>query len=256
MNQKIELFGIEFDNLTIEEVKDFITNFIKNGQKGYIVTPNAYHMVLLKKDEEFKKAYKNAKVVLADGNAIIWTSKLLGLPLKAKCSGSDLFIEICKIAAHFNKNIFLLGGMNNSEKIAEQKLRNLFPNINIVSYSPPFGFENDEKEGKKIIGMINNYNIGILFICVGPPKSEKWIYKNIDKLKVSLVCCFGAALDFFAGTKKRAPVWMQKIGLEWFWRLIQEPKRLWKRYLIGNTIFIFLVIEELLKKIFKRNYYA
>jgi len=253
MSQKVELFGIKFDNLTIEEVKQFVEDFIKSGEKGYVVTPNAYHVILLRKDEEFRNAYENAKIILADGVAIIWSSKLLGTALKAKLSGSDLFIEICKISAYLNKNIFILGGINNSEKIAEQKLKSLFPNIDIVSYSPPFGFENNEKENEKIIDMINNYNIGVLFMCIGPPKSEKWIYKNIGKLKVSLVCCFGSALDYFAGIKKRAPRWMQNIGLEWFWRLIQEPKRLWKRYLIGNTIFIFLVIEELIKKIFKEK---
>jgi len=253
MNQKVELFGIKFDNLTIEEVKNFVVDFIKSGQKGYVVTPNAFHIVMLRKDEEFRKAYEKAKLVLADGVSIIFSSKILGKPLKERCAGADLFIEICKIAAHLNKNIFLLGGTAGSEKIAEQKLKILFPNINVVSYSPPFGFENDEEENNKIVEMINNSNACVLFICVGAPKGEKWLCKNIDRLKISLAFPFGAALDFFAGTKKRAPKWMQKIGLEWFWRLIQEPKRLWKRYLIGNTIFIFLVIEELIKKILKRK---
>jgi N-acetylglucosaminyldiphosphoundecaprenol N-acetyl-beta-D-mannosaminyltransferase len=252
MNPIVELLGIRIDNLTTDEIKQCVVSFLKNKQKGYIVTPNAFHIVLLREDEEFRKAYEDALMVLPDGISLIIVSKLFNSPLKMRCAGSDLFLEICKIASQLNKSIFLLGGVNDSEKIAQQKLKDLFPNIEIYSYSPPFGFEKDEKETRKIIDIINRTNSEILFIFLGAPKSEKWIYKNISALNISLAFCFGAALDFFSGVKKRAPKWIQSMGFEWFWRLIHEPKRLWKRYLIGNAVFILLVLKELIKKVNKK----
>lgn len=243
--KKFKFAGIEIDCLTIEEALEKLEEIVRNNRKGYIVTPNAAHIVMLQKDREFELAYKKASLVLPDGISLILASKILGGCLKQRVPGADLFLEICKISAKYNKNIFILGGKNGSEKIAVIRLKKMFPNINILGYSPPFGFEVNQEENKKIINEINKLKPGVLFLFIGAPRGEKWIYSNIDKLEVNLACQFGAALDFFIGNLKRAPKWMQKIGLEWFWRLLQEPRRLWKRYLIGNIIFVLLVLKEL-----------
>jgi N-acetylglucosaminyldiphosphoundecaprenol N-acetyl-beta-D-mannosaminyltransferase len=246
MAQKFKFAGIEINNLARGEAIGKIERLINEDNPVYVVTPNAAHIVLLQKDKEFKEAYKKASLVLADGMSIFFVSKVLGVPLKDKCSGSDLFEEVCKICAKNNKSLFLLGGVKGSEKIAEQKLKQLYPSLGVFSYSPPRGFENDKEETKKIIDMVNNSQINVLIVCVGTPKSEKWLLKNIDKMQISLACSFGSSLDYFAGVKKRAPLLWQRFGLEWFWRFVQEPRRLWRRYLIGNAMFIWLVFKEIL----------
>jgi N-acetylglucosaminyldiphosphoundecaprenol N-acetyl-beta-D-mannosaminyltransferase len=242
--------GIKVDNISLADAINEIKDILKNGMKGYILTPNAYHIVKVQKDIEFKRIYKNALLVLPDGMSIIFASKILGYRLKGRCAGVDLFPEICKIAALLNKNIFILGGTNGSEKLAEKKLKNLYPSMNIISYSPINGFENNKKETLKIIKLINHSNSNILIICVGSPKSEKWFFRNANWLKIDLAFSLGHALEIFAGTKKRAPQWIQNAGLEWLYRFIHEPKRLWKRYLIGNFIFIWLFLKEFVKRKF------
>ncbi|MEO0119384.1 MAG: WecB/TagA/CpsF family glycosyltransferase [candidate division WOR-3 bacterium] len=245
--------GIKIDNLNISEAVGKIREILKNEEKGYVVTPNADHIVKLQRDKEFKRAYESAFLVLPDGISLLVASKLLGTPLKGRCAGADLIERIFDIANDLGKSIFILGGTKGSEKIAMEKIKSFFPNVKVAAYSPPFGFEKNPKETSEIINKINSLKTDILIVCVGAPKSEKWLYNNFDKLNIKIAFSLGAALDYFAGTIKRAPKWMQKIGLEWFWRLIQEPKRLWKRYLIGNTIFVFLVLRELIRKILDKR---
>jgi len=237
--------GININNISMHEALEEIKKWIEKGKPSYVVTPNAAHIVCLKKDKEFRMAYQNASLVLPDGISLIWASILLGAPLKKRCAGSDLFAEICRIAERMGKRIFLLGGTNGSEGAAAARLKKLFPKLGIGYYSPPFGFEHNENELKTTVDMINRSKADILFLCVGSPKSEKLIWKNIDKLNVTLSIAVGASLDFIAGRVKRAPPWMQRIGMEWFFRLIQEPRRLYKRYLIGNSIFLYLLLKEL-----------
>jgi N-acetylglucosaminyldiphosphoundecaprenol N-acetyl-beta-D-mannosaminyltransferase len=242
--------NIQIDNLNMSEVIDRVSAILKDKLKSYIVTPNASHIVMLQKDLDFREAYQHASLVLADGASLVLASKLLGCPLKERCTGADLFEKICKIAWENNKKVFILGGVNGSEKIAMKKLKRIYQGIQVLAYSPPFGFDKDSLKSGKIIDMINSFEADILFVCVGTPKSEKWIYRNLENLNIILACPFGAALDFFTGTKKRAPKWVQNIGCEWLWRLILEPKRLWRRYLIENAIFIWIVLKELFRKKF------
>lgn len=245
--------GIKIDNISMIEAIEKIELILKNRSKGYIVTPNAFHIVMLQKDSDFRQTYKNASLVLADGFSIVFASRILGSPIVERCAGADIFGKICEIAWKKNKRIFILGGVNGSEKKAEKILKNMYPKIQVQTYSPPFGFVEDYSESERIIEMINRFKTDVLFVCVGPPKSEKWIYRNLENLNIILACPFGAALDFFTGAKKRAPKLLQKVGFEWLWRLILEPRRLWKRYLIGNTSFIILVLKEIFKYFLKKK---
>ncbi|GAG30117.1 unnamed protein product, partial [marine sediment metagenome] len=124
------------------------------------------------------------------------------------------------------------------------------PGLIIVgTYSPSFAFENDEDENRKIVEMINKSSPDVLFVGLGPPKQEKWIWRYKDEINVPVSIAVGASFDFVAGSVKRAPKWMQKISLEWLFRLCQEPRRLWKRYLVGNIIFIWMVLKEFIKNV-------
>lgn len=139
---------------------------------------------------------------------------------------------------------FFLGSSDTIlDKIKERASRE-YPNVNIYSYSPPFKAEFSAEENKVMIDAINAAEPDVLFIGMTAPKQEKWAYKHFDQLKVAHVCCIGAVFDFYAGTIKRAPQWLINIGLEWFYRLIKEPRRMWKRYLIGNIKFVRYVLRD------------
>jgi N-acetylglucosaminyldiphosphoundecaprenol N-acetyl-beta-D-mannosaminyltransferase len=250
---KVTILGVAIDNLSMDEVIDFITTAIKKKLKGSVITCNVSTLVTAKKEPAFKAAYDDALLVLADGKPLILASRVFGNRLKGRCAGSDLFVKICGIAHKMNKEIFLLGGINDTEKKATQKLRALFPGLIVECYSPLFGYESNIEETTKIIKKINAMNSPVLLVFTGAPKSEKWIQENMNDMNISLSFPLGAALDFFVGSKKRAPLWIQTLYLEWFWRLIHEPRRLWKRYLVTNSIFIVMMLQVMLKKIFSNG---
>lgn len=244
--EKVELFSIKIDNINLEEACKCILRLSSDKSTfSYVVTPNVDHIMKLQKDIEFLKVYDNATLITADGQPLIWASRLLNKPLKAKVSGSDLFPEVCKFAAIENKSVFFLGGLSGVAEKAAQNLKEKYPNLNVVgTYSPPFGFEYNIEENRKVIKMINQVKPDILFVGLGAPKQEKWIYNNLEEIKVPVSLAIGASFDFEAGTIKRAPIWMQNLGLEWFWRFLKEPKRLFKRYFIDDSRFFLLVLKE------------
>lgn len=240
--------GIRINNLTRQEALQKISQILLERKPSLIVTPNAYHFVLLEKDELFHQAYNRASLVLADGMSLIFISRLLRCPLKERIAGADLFPQICALAAEQQKRLFLLGGEGGSEKIALEKMKKIWPQLEVAAYAPPPGFERDPEMSDRIIGLIKNFSPDILFCFVGSPKSEKWLIQNFDRLQVNLAASFGASLNYFAGVKKRAPSWIRQLGLEWAWRLALEPRRLARRYLVGNCEFLYLVLKEFLKQ--------
>ncbi len=248
--ESIRFGGIEIDNLSLSEARQIINKMIQSSRSGYVVTPNAHHIYILRTDEHLKKAYQDALLTLPDGMSIVLALRLLGYKSKERCAGADLFQDVIASAVRHRKKIFILGGINHSEKKAEELLTIQYPYIQLHTYSPPFGFENNKKKSRDIIRMINEFQTNVLILCVGCPKSEKWIHKNQGRIKPCLTFAFGDSLNFFTGNKKRAPILIQKSGFEWLFRWLQEPRRLWKRYLIGNAYFILLIFKELAKKLF------
>jgi len=243
-SQRLVFADVAIDNLSFAEAVSGLQDSILQGRRGYVVTPNAAHICMLRRDAELKGIYEKASFVLTDGMSIVFASRLLGRPIKERCCGADLFTSICAMLAALNKRIFLLGGQDGSEKIAARKLRHEYPGLVVNSYCPGFGFEHDPQETARIIDRINRAGADILFVFVGTPKSEKWIYRNFSRLHIKMAFSLGQTLNFYSGMKKRAPRWMQRAGFEWLFRLGQEPKRLWKRYLFGNTWFVILVVRE------------
>lgn len=246
--KKVKLCNIYIDNVRMDEVIDKIDQLISLRKKTFVVTPNVDHIVQLSKDKEFQIAYRRADIVLADGMPIIWLSKLLGTPLVERVSGADLVPNLFKLASKKNYKVFILGSSISVLESLEKKIKSSSNPFILNYYSPYFGFENDQKENDKILKLINNYKPDILLVSLGAPKGEKWIYKHLDLIDTAFVAQVGAAIDFVAGSKKRAPKWMQKIGLEWFYRFLQEPVRLFKRYFIRDAKFIMIAMKELLKR--------
>lgn len=221
-----------------------IEQLLLSKKPSYVVTPNVDHIVKLEKDYEFQAVYKEADLILTDGMPLIWISKIKKTPIKEKVSGSDLFPEVCKLAAEKGYKLFLLGAADGVAAKAAENLRGKYNGLNVVgTYSPSFGFERKQEEVDKIIKIINNAKPDILAVGLGAPKQEKFIYTYRDKLNVPVSLAIGASIDFEADNIKRAPKWMQNNGLEWFYRLFKEPKRMFKRYLIDDLKIFKLIFK-------------
>ena len=228
---RIKFLNSYIDNLTMKEAIEVTEHLIDRDGCSYVVTPNLDHIVTLENDQEFAEVYSNADLILADGKPLIWISKLLKNPIKEKISGSDFFPRMCEMCANKGYTIFILGA---AEGIADKAARNLckkYQGLKIVgTYSPPVGFERNEEELKKIKNLIGKAKPDVLAVSLGSPKGEKFIYKHLKEYGVSLGISIGATIDFEAGNVKRAPKWMSNHGLEWLFRITQDPKRLAKRY--------------------------
>ncbi|MDK0538603.1 WecB/TagA/CpsF family glycosyltransferase [Clostridium perfringens] len=232
---RMNFLNIEVDNLTMNEAIDRAEELIIKKKPSYVVTPNVDHIVKLENDKEFQEVYKNADLILTDGMPLIWISKIKGNPIKEKISGSDFFPKLCERAAEKGYSIFLLGAAEGVATKAGKNLKEKYEGLNIVgTYSPSYGFEKKDDEIKMIIEMINKAKPDILAVGLGAPKQEKFLHKYRNDLNVPISLAIGASIDFEAGNINRAPKWMQNCGLEWFYRLCKEPKRMFKRYIIDD----------------------
>ena len=243
---KINIAGAQVDRYSFDEVVEMtIDRALTGTSPAYIVTPNAQHINNLQHDSLFQKIYRRAFLVVPDGISILWAAKFLKTPLKGKVSGINLFEKLCERGASAPLRMFLLGGCPQAAERAAKILEQRYLGLNIVgTYCPPYGFENDPSELELINQEISSAAPNILFVGLGSPKQEKWVYANYQQLKVPVSIGIGISFEFVAGMVQRAPVWMQKSGLEWLFRLIVEPKRLWRRYVIGNPLFIYLVLRQ------------
>ena len=225
----------EVDDLDMDGAVQAIDELINQHKKAYVVTPNVDHLVRLEKDSEFRKIYAEANLVLTDGQPLVWLSKIYGCPVKEKVSGSDLFPYICQLAAEKGYSMYFLGAAEGVAEKAAEILRIQYPGLKIVgTYSPPLGFENNSKQLQDCLDRINVCAPNVLILALGAPKQEKFIYRNKANLQFDVALNIGATLDFVSGNVKRAPKWMSDCGLEWLYRIIQDPWRLAKRYLVDD----------------------
>ena len=237
---RVNLLNIEFDNLSLRQL-------LKELKSGVVFTPNVDHLMKLQCDWEFFQAYELADYKLCDSKILIYASHFLGTPIKEKISGSDFFPAFCNYHKNNEKvKIFLLGGNKGVAIRAQEKInKKVGRNIVVAAHSPSLGFEKNEQECAAILEMINKSEATVLAIGVGAPKQEKWIYKYKSKLpKINFFFAIGATIDFEAGNVKRAPKWISEVGFEWLYRLLSEPQRLWKRYLIEDLPFFWLILKQ------------
>lgn len=244
MLEKQRLLNTYVNNVTLDETLDEIDELIHKRKKSYIVAINVDVVMKMESDDYLRRITNEADMVLVDGKTLIWISKLYKRQIKEKVSGSDLVPQMCKRAADENYTIFIIGGKDGVAEQAKKKLEQKFPGIRIVgTYAPPLGFENDESELDKINQMITDAHPDLLIGCLGCPKQEKWIYENYMKYDATVSVCAGATVDFLAGNIKRAPRWMSDHGLEWFYRFLQEPKRMFKRYFLDDVKILRLIFK-------------
>lgn len=232
---RIRFLDIYIDNLTAKEAQLEIDRLIQTEGSHYVVTPNSDIVVRTQKDLELKHICKTADLILTDGMIPVKISNYLGTPIKERVCMTDFIWDVFDLALEKSYKIFLLGGKEDVLERAVKNIKNRLPELQIAdSYSPPFGFEEDAGLLEAVNTRIRNSGADILTVFLGCPKQEKFIYQNKDKYDVPMSITMGGCIDFLAGDVKRAPAWMQGVGLEWFYRFIQEPKRLFKRYFIDD----------------------
>ncbi len=241
---RIKFMNTEIDNLTMAETLLAIDELIQKNKNAYVVTPNVDHIVKLETNERLKNAYSEADLILTDGKPLVWASRLYRNPIKEKVSGSDLFPELCNLAADRHYTMFFLGAKEGVAAKAAENLKKEYPELRIAGcYAPPLGFENDAKELEKIESLIKNVKPHILVLALGCPKQEIIAHQYRNLFEVPLTLCLGATLDFAAGKVKRAPRWMANAGLEWLYRIYQEPSRMFRRYVLEDWKFVKLFVK-------------
>ena len=232
---RIKFLNTYIDNLTSSEAKNIVDQLIQVEGNHYVVTPNSDIIVKMQEDGELKYICENADLILTDGMVVVKISKLMKNPIKERVCMTDFIWDVCDLAVHRNYKLFLLGGKEHVLDKAVNNIKMKCPRISIVDfYSPPFGFENNVEQLNYINKRIADSKADILVVFLGCPKQEKFIFNNKDKYNVPISFTMGGCVDFLAGEVKRAPLWIQRIGLEWFYRFIQEPRRLFKRYFVDD----------------------
>lgn len=237
MLDKKNILGVGITNATKEEVLEYITKSLENHHKKYfVVTPNPEFLVLANKNPKFKNILNNAELALADGIGVILAGKFVAKPLKERMTGVELLESLCKAVAEKPITVGFLGGRENvAEKTAECLVKK-YPGLKVAFADPEYNFYKN----------YNDYNgykrIDLLFVAFGAPKQEIWTSENLEKIPVKIAIGVGGAFDYISGKIPRAPVWVQKIGFEWLFRLVIQPWRL-KRQL-ALLEFVWLVLKE------------
>ncbi|WP_017317736.1 WecB/TagA/CpsF family glycosyltransferase [Mastigocladopsis repens] len=239
--RQINLLNVTINNITMVELLEKL----RGG--GIVFTPNVDHLMKLQRNQEFYSVYQEADYRVCDSKVLMYVSSFLGTPIEEKISGSDLFPAFYTYYQHDkNIKIFLLGAEAGVVKKVQRKINSkVGRNMIVAAHSPSFGFEKNEEECQKIVESINSSGATVLAIGVGAPKQEMWISKYRKQLNnVKIFLAIGATLNFEAGNIKRSPKWMSEVGLEWLYRLLREPKRLWKRYLLDAAPFFWLIFKQ------------
>lgn len=229
-----------------EAIRCITRHALSAGRPTYVVTPNAQHIVLLSTDRRLRDIYREAGLVVPDGFSLLIAARVLGSKFPERVSGVDLFVALCGSAAQTGLKVFLLGGRPGSAELAASTMQERFPGLQVETCCPPFGFESSELELARISHAIRRFQPDVLFVALGAPKQEYWIYDHGQKLGVPVCLGVGGSFELATGIVPRAPRWVQRIGCEWMYRLWQEPRRLWRRYSIGNVQFASIVLQQLL----------
>lgn len=239
MTPKISFLGININAVTKKEIIDILLDFSRGGRTKTVFYVNAHCVNIAQLDPEYKYILNKADLVYAGGQGVVWAAGFLGTPLPERVNILDFFDIILKEFKDKKTTIYLLGGTTQVVKRTESILKN--QGLKIIGARSGFFTQAEEKE---IISEINSLKPDILMVGIGVPKQEKWIYAHSNELNTNLCWGVGAAFDWLSGYRRRAPKWMIKCGLEWLHRLCQEPKRMLKRYLIGNCLFVFRVTRH------------
>lgn len=240
------LFGLDILAVTFDDAVTLLSEAAvrRDGAAKVVVTPNVDHVVRLDRQPEFKRNYAQADFLFADGMPVIWASRLLGEPLPERVTGADLFTALCRQAVAGNWRVALLGGMPGDEARLQARFEEYYPGLRIDIRCPSMRFDPYGEEGLAAADWVRELDADVVFVCLGMPKQENWSLRHAPSFGGGIVLCVGAAMEFAIGLQSRAPLWVQRNGLEWLWRLASNPRRLWRRYLVEDTRFLALCWRE------------
>lgn len=211
--------------------------------KQLITTLNAHSFNTLKQDLAFRRALQASDRLLPDGISVVLALRWLQGKKIRKIAGDDLFQYEMQRVHEKGGKCFFLGSSDATLSLIRERAEKEYPNMQVYSYSPPYKEEFTREESRIMIDLVNEVEPDVLFVGMTAPKQEKWAFEHFKQIKAGHVCCIGAVFDFYAGTVQRAPEWMIAGGMEWFYRLVREPQRMWKRYLVGNTLFVVAMLK-------------
>ncbi len=245
--KQVRILHSYFNVITTKETVDWAAQLIHLGHQGYVCTVNVAILMMISRDSRLQQFIKNAALVVADGQPIVWASQWLARPLPERVTGIDLIDALAKRAEQERFRVYLLGGSQEVIRVAAANLQLKYPQLDICGYDDGYF---SPAEARIRVKAIRQSGAQILFVGMGVPRQEFFLEEHWSDLGVSLAIGIGGSFDVIAGIKKRAPEWLQEAGLEWLYRLLQEPKRLWKRYLVTNLQFIYYLLREMLRMAF------
>jgi N-acetylglucosaminyldiphosphoundecaprenol N-acetyl-beta-D-mannosaminyltransferase len=243
-NECVNILGASINKMTMRDVIAAAEEYISSHRQLLLGVVNVAKVVNMRKDDRLRQSLEQADLVLADGAPLVWLSRLLGRSLPCRVAGIDIMVELLKAADKKHWRVYFLGAKPEAISRLVEVIKKDYPNVLIAGYRDGYFTEAQEEEVAK---GIKDSNADILFVGISPPKKEIFLGKWHQYLDVRVCHGVGGSFDVLAGITKRAPLWMQKSGLEWFYRVMQEPRRMWKRYLTTNIIFIWLSFKEILK---------
>jgi N-acetylglucosaminyldiphosphoundecaprenol N-acetyl-beta-D-mannosaminyltransferase len=239
---RITLMGCQVDNLTMEETLGRVEGFIASGQPHQHVVVNVDKLVKASRDEELRTIINDCALVNVDGMPVVWASRLLGKPLKERVAGVDLFEALMQRAGEKGWRVFLLGAREEVVSAVKHTYEKKYPKLTIAGYRN--GYWKGEQEEAAVVEQIKASEADLLFVAISSPKKEQFLGHYQAQMKIPFAMGVGGTFDVAIGRVKRAPVWMQQSGLEWFYRFLQEPRRMFRRYFIDDMAFIWLFIKE------------
>lgn len=239
MRNIVDILGIPIDKITMRIAVDTLVQSIIKYEHKYVCTPNSEILYAAQEDGELKTALREADMLVADGIGVVWASRILGTPLPERIAGFDLMLNMLAKANKMRLKVFLFGAAPGVAERTKATILHNYPDVKIVGVENGYDYHEDPEA---IIEKINNVEPDILFVALGAPRQEKWLYRNNDRILSKVSIGVGGSFDILAGNKKRAPEIMQKLGLEWLYRLVQEPSR-YKR-VMELPKFIALVLKS------------
>ena len=252
---RIQIGKVPVDRLSREAAVNAIDALVRSRSGGFVVTPNIDHIVLTERDSRLREAYERASLSLADGQPVVWIARALGAADVERVSGSDLLEPLMGRAAASGHRVFLFGAQPAVAAEAERRLVQRHPGLNVVGRDSSFWSPDDPEpeNGSEVVRAIRSSGADLVVVALGCPKQELWMSRYGGEIGSAVAIGLGGSLDFAAGTVSRAPAWVSNAGLEWAYRLAQEPRRLAYRYLVRDLAIVPILARELVRKAGSRN---
>ena len=242
---RIEMMGCQIDNLSLEETLQTVEGFIASGRAHQHVVVNVDKLVKARKDEQLRRIINECALINADGMPVVWASRILGKPLKERVAGVDLFEALMKRSAEKGWRVYLLGAREEVVSRVKEIFESLYPALQVAGYRN--GYWKPDEEDSVVEGIVQA-RADILFVAISSPKKEQFLGMYQERMRIPFAMGVGGSFDVAAGRLKRAPLWMRRVGLEWFFRFLQEPRRMFRRYFIEDMAFFGMLAREWLRR--------